>query len=119
MWPEDCYVFKHTPTREVRDRLIDEFLSGCVGICVTHDSKMFLRPKHVMNRDDIMVEGKGVCIFLELRGCAMDFNDKPLMCRIIEPRKDFKCWRPEGYTQGICAESWEPYEGIIRSILDD
>jgi len=75
----------------------------------------FIRPavKGVTNLFDN--SKKGECIFLEEKGCRLSIEQRPIGCRLLEPKENFNCILHFGNTKEA-ALSWMPYKNLIEEI---
>lgn len=73
----------------------------------------FVRPADKEYGDDFLFcpLWKGECVFLTPKGCSLPEEKRPLECRTLIPRKDFKCI--QYFTKREAAILWIPYRDII------
>jgi len=62
----------------------------------------------------------GKCTFLTLRGCELSPEDRPLQCRLLEPRPGGhgNCKAHHGFTKREDALAWEPYWDLLDNIAE-
>lgn len=86
------------------------------------DMYYYLRPKRksVADRDlvDYLLVGSGACTYLTDSGCELPFEQRPLNCRMLEPRpRELGC-TAHGFMKESAAREWLPYQKIIAKAID-
>ena len=61
----------------------------------------------------------GECVFLTKKGCELFENDRPTMCRMLEPKKDGKCNLDAKYNKQNSAIAWIPYNDFLDNFKKD
>lgn len=77
------------------------------------------RPATTAERDAgslTAVAGACECVFLAEDGCLLPFDERPRMCRALEPEINFEC--SSSWTRGDAALAWLPWQGIVAAVLD-
>lgn len=80
----------------------------------------YIRPKRRVHRSliDYILAGDSACIHLTERGCELPFEQRPLNCRMLEPRPRHLGCTAHGYHKEKAAQAWFPYEKIIKAAMD-
>ena len=80
----------------------------------------YLRMRQVC-ADKILDDSKHYyCILLTEIGCKLPHDERPMVCRALIPKENFKCtFDDDSLTKVNCAIAWMPYQGIIKSVLKD
>lgn len=83
----------------------------------------FVRPRTVeeVGRSGI-IHGAwgGKCMLLKPDGCVLEFDKRPLNCRLLKPR-DSRLDRCtiEGEPKEDCIRKWLPYNALFKRIIDE
>ena len=81
---------------------------------ITYYPRPATRAEHA--KGSTMAEiGSGECIFLEENGCRLIFDDRPRMCRALEPESSCEC--KSSWTRPDAALAWFPWQGLIEKAL--
>ena len=85
------------------------------------DKVYYVRPAIVYDLHDVRVYDLtrgGPCVFLEDTGCRLQLPQRPLECRMLEPRSGFfgrgtsHCWGHVSRRQTVLA--WLPYQRVLE-----
>ena len=60
-------------------------------------------------------EGAGECVFLDPDVCSLSFEERPKMCRSLEPEVNFECWL--SWTRLDAALAWLPWQELVSGVL--
>lgn len=77
----------------------------------------FIRPK-TKDKWEVIKDPSwgGECIYLAENGCRLKYEDRPTVCRLLEPKSDGKCITHSLYKKKI-AEKWLPYNELIDKAI--
>lgn len=116
-WPED---FGATPA-EIESKLAERLRSGKWTIDWSdYSDTQFPRPaikgyegqlRHAAETD------QDECTLLTPTGCSLRFEERPTMCRVLEPRSAGGCRVPEHYNNFAAIRAWEPYQDVVANAV--
>jgi Fe-S-cluster containining protein len=87
------------------------------------DKVYYVRPAVVCRSHEVGVydlSWGGPCVFLEDTGCRLQLPQRPLQCRMLEPRSGFygrgtgHCWGHVSRRQTVLA--WLPYQRVLQNV---
>lgn len=83
----------------------------------------FLRPQTIKSKG-VLVDPSwgGTCVFLTEQGCSKTFEERPHMCKQLEPQEDFNCGpKNTGDTLNKYdyVLAWLQYNNLIEEIIND
>lgn len=63
----------------------------------------------------LALPGAGECVYLRNNGCLLQFDDRPLACRALEPTAGFQC--SSSWTRFDAARAWSPHQDVVSTAL--
>ena len=73
----------------------------------------FIRPAIKGKKNIFDNSKKGECVFLNKNGCELLFEERPIGCRLLEPKEDFNCVS-HGADIKQSAISWLPFWELLE-----
>ena len=105
---------------EEKEKLINALESGRYTIDVYESEKAYyyVRPSMVGKTGQILdfSSYSGQCNFLTSSGCELNPDERPEVCRGLEPKEDFIC--KTHHKHGDVAKKWLPYRELLVSLIN-
>lgn len=79
-----------------------------------------LRPAVVGTLGQFYAPDAGRCTFLGSAGCGLGWNERPMQCRALQPRRhpEARCSMTSGFVDWDAAQAWLPLQGMIAEVLE-
>lgn len=60
----------------------------------------------------------GICVNLTPRGCRLSWEERPLGCRSVKPRKNKRGDCVGSYTKEICKNDWQQHSVVLNKLVE-
>lgn len=122
LWPEQL-----GETEEARRARLIELLQSGLWQLATYESSwddepdvLCLRPATADTRGQYYAPDGGRCTFLGPTGCRLSWDERPMQCRALRPRRhpEARCSMTDGFVDWDAAQAWLPLQDMIASVLE-